>query len=295
MIRLRLEPSRAALDQLERAIDSARGGGANEHLVRMLVWRAQIALADDIEAARALFAEAVAAAGSLGDEELEGYTLWVSAQVPETIGALDEQARILRDAGERMRRSGAVHWLVDVVADMSANALRRDDRAGATRLAEEARSLADERGTRIQRFKALLAVGRAQLAVGEAEHAHATAANAYAMALELGGPWALAESSELLAEARIARGDAAGAREVLERAAGSLDPAATPAMRGRIARIHALLSRALLLGGQREAAEAAARTAASVAPAVDVRARSAADAALAAATVARAASDVSAR
>lgn len=279
MIRLRLEPSRTALDQLERAIDAARAGGPNEHLVRMLVWRAQIALADDIDAARALFAEAVAAAVSLGDEDIAGYALWVSAQVPETIGALEEQAQVLTAAMTRMRASGADRWLIDVIADLSANALRRADVDGAVRLAEEARGLAEQRATRIQRFKASLAIGHARLAAGDTERALPVATAAFETGQELGGPWALAESSELLGETHLARGDHAAALEVLQRAAGTLDPTATPAMRGRIARIHALLARTLLLLGQRDAAELAARTAASVAPAVDVRARAAASAA----------------
>ena len=281
MARLRLEPTPEAHALLDRAIELARAEGPSEHLIRMLVWRAQVALVDDVRVARELFGEAVDAARALSDDELIIYALWGSGQPLQTTGALVEQMHLLTEARDRMVRTGSDHWLVDTLADMSASELEIGDTRAAVARAEEAAAAAQDRGTRLQRFKAALAVARSSLASDEIERALRVARSAFALGQELGGPWALAESSESLAEAHQASGDLEAARRVLEECSAKLDPATMPAMRGRIARVRALLSHVYIALNEKDQARSAAEAALHAAPAADIRARALATAALA--------------
>jgi len=281
MVRLRLEPSPEAHVLLDRAIDLARAEGPSEPLVRMLVWRAQVALVDDVGVARALFAEAVDAARAMRDDELISYALWGSGQPLETTGALVEQIHILTEARDRMVRFGSDRWLVDTLADISASELEIGDTKTAVSHAEAAAALAEERGTRIQRFKASVAVARSSLASKDVERALRVARSAFELAQELGGPWALAESARTLAEAHQASGDLASARRVLEECSARLDPTKMPAMRGRISRVRALLSQIYLALEEPDLARSAAAAARSAAPTADIRARALGAAALA--------------
>jgi class 3 adenylate cyclase len=279
--RLRLEPSPEAHALLDRAIELARAEGPSEHLIRMLVWRAQVALVGDVDVARALFAEAVDAARALRDDELIVYALWGSGQPLEATGALAEQIQILTEARDHMVRTGSDRWLVDTLADMSASTLEMGDTRAAAAHAADASALAEDRGTRLQRFKASLAVARSALASDEIERALRVARSAFELGQDLGGPWALAESTRTLAEAHRAAGDLASARAVLEACSARLDPATMPAMRGRIARVRALLSEIYLALDEPGLARHAAEQAYSAAPAADTRARALGAAALA--------------
>lgn len=281
MARLRLEPTPEAHALLDRAIELARAEGPSEHLIRMLVWRAQVALVDNVRVARDLFREAVDAARALRDDELIIYALWGSGQPLQTTGALVEQIHLLTEARDRMVQTGSDRWLVDTLADMSASELEIGDTHAAAARAEEAAAAAEDRGTRLQRFKAALAVARASLASSDTLRALSVARSAFALGLELGGPWASAESAEILAEAHLASGDLEAARRVLEECSAKLDPATMPAMRGRIARVCALLSQVHLALNESELARSAAEAALSAAPAADIRARALATAALA--------------
>ena len=279
--RLRLQPSPEAHALLDRAIELARAEGPSEHLIRMLVWRAQVELVGDVDVARALFAEAVDAARALRDDELIVYALWGSGQPLEATGALAEQIQILTEARDQMVRTGRDRWLVDTLADISASTLEMGDTRAAVAHAADAAALAEDRGTRLQRFKASLAVARSALASDEIERALRVALSAFELGQELGGPWALAESARTLAEAHHAAGDLASARSVLEECSARLDPATMPAMRGRIARVRALLSEIYLALDESGLARHAAEAANSAAPAADTRARALATAALA--------------
>jgi class 3 adenylate cyclase/tetratricopeptide (TPR) repeat protein len=279
--RLRLEPSPEAHVLLDRAIELARAEGPSEHLIRMLVWRAQVALVGDVGVARALFAEAVDAARALRDDELIVYALWGSGQPLETTGALAEQIQILTEARDHMVRTGSDRWLVDTLSDMSASTLEMGDTRAAVAHAEDAAVLAEDRGTRLQRFKASLAVARASLASNEIGRALRVARSAFELGRELGGPWALAESARTLAEAHRAAGDLGSARRVLEECSARLDPATMPAMRGRIARVRALLSEIYLALDEPDLARHAAEAARSAAPTADTRALALGTAALA--------------
>ncbi|MGH2450192.1 MAG: adenylate/guanylate cyclase domain-containing protein, partial [Candidatus Limnocylindria bacterium] len=244
--RLRLEPTPEALALLDEAIAAARSEAPTDDLVRMLVWRAQVALAEDVDAARTLFAEAVASARGTEDNEVIAYAIWVSAQSEETIGALRAQANVLSEARQQMTSTGADRWLVDTLVDMSANALQQGAQRAALVNSQDAVATARRRGTRLQRCKAELALARALLATGDVESALGAAIAGFELAQEIGGPWAEAESAEALAEVHVARADLGAARHVLESCAAQLDPASTPAMRGRIARVLALLARVRL-------------------------------------------------
>jgi ATP/maltotriose-dependent transcriptional regulator MalT len=155
------------------------------------------------------------------------------------------------------------------------------DTRSAVAHAEDAAALAEDRGTRLQRFKASLAVARASLASDDNDRALRVARSAVELGQELGGPWALAEGARTLAEAYRATGDLGSARRVLEECSAKLDPATMPAMRGRIARVRALLSEIYLALDESDLARQAAEAARSAAPVADTRARALATAALA--------------
>ena len=244
-----------------RGCDWSRVPRLTSYSIAPSSWRAQVALVGDVGVARALFAEAVDAARALRDDELIVYALWGSGQPLETTGALAEQIQILTEARDHMVRTGSDRWLVDTLSDMSASTLEMGDTRAAVAHAEDAAVLAEDRGTRLQRFKASLAVARASLASNEIGRALRVARSAFELGRELGGPWALAESARTLAEAHRAAGDLGSARRVLEECSARLDPATMPAMRGRIARVRALLSEIYLALDEpdlaRHAAEAA--------------------------------------
>lgn len=271
MIRLRLEPGAEAVAQLDRAIDAAREAHLGEQLVRLLGWRAGIVLAEDVAGARALVDEAVEVARTTGDNELIAYALSRSGMIGEVTGALDDQERVLLESRDLAVRTGARGWLPDTLAELSGNALHRGDPAAAREHAKEAARAAVD-GSPLQRFKASVATAWSLLADGAVDEALAEARDAEAIARELGGPWAFALASELSAEALLAVGDVAGARAALVDAVSKLDPTATPAMRGHVARVRALLARVNVLLGESDAARSAASAAADVAPPVDVRA-----------------------
>ncbi len=271
MIRLRLEPGPEALRLLDRAIDAAREVRLGEQLVRLLGWRAGIVLIDDVARARALLAEAVDVARATGDVELITYSLSRSGLVGEATGHLDEQANVLVEARDLALRAHALGWLPDTLAELSANALSQGDVSAARAHALEA-ARAASKGSPLQRFKASLAISAALLADGVPDEALEEARAASALGREIGGPWALAVSAEILARVHETRGDITEARNVLAEAVAKLDPAATPAMRPFVARIRAALGQIEVHQGALDAARSAADAALAIAPSTDVRA-----------------------
>ena len=271
--RHRLEASPEAAAEVERAIEAARGLGPSEHLVRLLIWQASsITISKDVIASRALFAEAVAVARQLEVPRMISYAEWAACEPDGIVGDLRGQAACLESALASIRAAGADQWLVSCLTEVSATAVARGDLVTAGQRAGEAVALAQAAGQRLERFKAADCLARYLVAAG-AEGALPAAIEARALASEIGGPWALAQASEVLALAREAAGQIGEARHSVEEGLAQLDPVRMPTQREAISRLEALRSRCALAAGDLAAAHEAAERAVALAPRTHVAVR----------------------
>ena len=220
--RLRLEGSREAVAEVERALALAKTQPPSELLVALLSWRAMYAQYDSIDGARALHADAVAVARSLPDPRLLPNALRVSATPAAFAGDLVRQRQILEEALPLIRATGA-SGLVQCLAGLADNAWQRGDVDAAERyLAEMSEAARAERG--VGPVVAVLARARFRRAVADVDAA-SLAERALSLARDLGAPLALAQAAATLGGALRESGDLVASRRTLE--SGVLAVAAT--------------------------------------------------------------------
>ena len=114
-------------EELAAALALAREAGPSEILVRLLLNRAFWAWDTDADRSRADNREAIDIARRYGDPDLIALALIMPAWTQWFLGDLDEQLRILTEAREYIRSSGAHRYLLDCLRQMRNNAVERGD------------------------------------------------------------------------------------------------------------------------------------------------------------------------
>jgi class 3 adenylate cyclase/tetratricopeptide (TPR) repeat protein len=127
LARERLEGWKTTRDELAAALTLAREAGPSEVLVRLLLNEAYWLWESDAEGSLAGYRAAIDIARQLGDPDLTAEALVEAGWTPWFLGDLDECQRILTEAREYMRSSGAQRMLPPCLARLAGIAGQRGD------------------------------------------------------------------------------------------------------------------------------------------------------------------------
>jgi class 3 adenylate cyclase/tetratricopeptide (TPR) repeat protein len=262
--RWQLEGTTEALKAIDDALELARAAGPREVLVRLLIQRGFLTLAESLDGSRALFAEGVAAARATGDPELVAYALVEAYRPAAFIGDIEEESRILNEAYAFIRSTGAKGALGECLTWLAELGLVRGDFGAALRRLEEVHELAEASGAKFDGAWARYLAAHLLSALRDTAAAIRAAEQSFALATELGVRHTIARAGEALGEALYHSGELARSRAVLEQALATVDPVT---MRGTLPEVQGKLALACLRLGDLDAARRNAEAAsASVAP-----------------------------
>lgn len=248
--RLQIEGSDEALAEVRELLPSARAAGPSEALVALLLDASSRSF-DDTERAFALGREAVAAARALGDADAIAAALFRSHWTPWAVGDLGTQRRMLLEALEHMRASGARRMEFGCLGWLSNNAYMRGDFSAAHAYHQDAIRRAAEGSSPLQRM--FLTRQRASWAWvgGDLATAEPLAREQLRLAHDLGLRSQIGNAYWWLGFVLRDSGDLSGARDAFESSVAILAPAAEQAFR---AEARAQLSGICLALGDLEAA-----------------------------------------
>jgi tetratricopeptide (TPR) repeat protein len=252
-------------DGLERAREMFRGSAPTEMSMRVLTALGYALMADGRPAEyMPILDQAVAIARAIGDPNLIAEALGVRANASYQSGDAASYVRLVDEALEYARRSGAARQLPVLLVHRHVMAARRaeftlaleieseieaaaphplstaalawqarrtalrcamGDSAGAVRIAERSLEIAREHASRLVLALQLWHLGEALLELGQAERARDILSEATTLFTQLGQRGQIPEVTARRARARIRLGDLDGARADLEIARAALIPA----------------------------------------------------------------------
>ena len=177
-----LEGWKPVRDELAAALALARQAGPSEVLVKLLLDQAFWARQDP-DQSRARYREAIDVARRYGDPDLTAFALVSAGWTPWFLGDLDEQLRILTEAREYIRTSGARRALPLCLQQLARNAEQRGDFERMFETEQEWTEAAGAHESKLDRVRAP-ALSAFSVAYVSGQHEEAIAAARRMMAIE---------------------------------------------------------------------------------------------------------------
>jgi class 3 adenylate cyclase len=210
--------------RVDALIEEGRRVGPSETLALLLMHRGMTAMERDLDAARALFAEALSVARATGDPEIISQVWWASWLPAVWVGDLDGAERVLVEAGQfdlakRLVRRHARR----LIRSTELKRWRGQFSAAVVDL-EEAEPLVAASRSRSQRQFRLVVMSWLATDVGDHERAIAYGTESLLVADEIGLPELIGTSCWALGEAFLDAADHERARATLQRGIASFGP-----------------------------------------------------------------------
>jgi class 3 adenylate cyclase/tetratricopeptide (TPR) repeat protein len=154
LARDQVEGWKPAREDLAAALTLAREAGPSEVLVRLLLNRGYWLWDVDVEEGRAAYREAIDIAHRHGNPDLTAEAMIGAAWTPCFLGELDEELRILSEAREYIRASGAHGVLPFCLFRLATNAAQRGDFARLVEIERERAEAVKNHESRYVRVRA---------------------------------------------------------------------------------------------------------------------------------------------
>ena len=277
LAREELEGWKPARDDLAAALTLAREAGPSEVLVRLMLSRAYWLWDSDVEQSRATYGEAIDIARQHGDPNLTAQAMISAAWPPWFIGELDEELRILTEAREYIRVSGAHGALPFCLFRLAANAAHSGDFARLIELERERVEAVAEHESKLVRVRG--PAGSAyRLARFAGQHEEAIAASRQLAAIDKEFGTKSSDANQVLGRSLYQAGRYPEAVDALQ---DSVRTQEATTSRGFSGESRQLLARAQLAAGDLASARASAELAYSEIPANDPLSRTTTSTALA--------------
>jgi class 3 adenylate cyclase/tetratricopeptide (TPR) repeat protein len=214
----------SGLPQLDEHIDEGRRIGPSGTLALLLMNRGFTELERDLDAARALFAEALSVARATGDPEVISEVWWTSWLPAVWVGDLDAAEVVLVQAGEFDRANGLVRRRANSLIHSAELKRWRGQFSAAAVDLDEAGPLVEASRSRSQRQFRLWLMSRLASEVGDHEKAIAYGTQSLGVAEEMGLPALIRDSCWVLGEVFLEAAYHERARANLERTIESFGP-----------------------------------------------------------------------